>query len=177
MGKKEVVSLDYVVDKAYSSTIIDEKLIAKFLDKTIDELDKEFKAIDKIYDSKFESFDKDIRILYTDWIKDKQRRREFVEDLIKKETDSLEREKLLNSWFKINSEIDALCSEKKEYLRSYGVKLTDEKAKKEKKTLTVQMTKALVPVAIKSVLIGLVMIANANNINAIDTSAPKIAEK
>lgn len=177
MDKKGMINIGEVVNQAYGSTTIDEKLIAKFLTKVIDDLDKEFKAIDKQYDDKFASLDKDIRMLYSDWIKDKQKRREFVEELIKKSSDSSEKEKLLTTWFKINSEIDALCLEKKEYLKNYEIKLSEEKAKKGKRELTVQIVKAAVPLAIKGILFGLGMIASANNISAIDNSVPKISKK
>lgn len=177
MDKKGMINIGEVVDQAYGSTTIDEKLIAKFLTKGIDDLDKELKAIDKQYDDKFASLDKDIRTLYSDWIKDKQKRRKFVEELIKKASDSSDKEKLLTTWFKINSEIDALCLEKKEYLKSYEIKLAEEKAEKEKRELTVQIAKAAVPVVIKGILFGLGMIASANNISAIDNSVPKISKK
>lgn len=166
-----------VVDQTYGSTTIVEKLIAKFLTKGIDDLDKELKAIDKQHDEKFASLDKDLRTLFSDWIKDKQKRREFVEELIKKASDSSEKEKLLTTWFKINSEIDGICLEKKEYLKSYEIKLVEEKAKKEKRALIVQIAKAAVPAVIKGILFGLDMIASAYNINAIDNSVPKISKK
>ncbi|QOS39689.1 hypothetical protein DYE49_04110 [Treponema rectale] len=177
MDKKEMTIIGAVVDQAYGSTPIDEKLIAKFLTKGIDDLDKELKAIDKQYDDKFASLDKDIRTLYSDWIKDKQKRREFVEESIKKASDSSEKEKLLTTWFKINSEIDVLFLEKKEYLKNYEIKLVEEKTKKEKRALTLQIAKAAVPVVIKGILFGLDIIARANNITAIGNSIPKISKK
>lgn len=177
MDKKEMEIIGKVVDQAYDDTPIDEKLIVKFLTKGIDDLDKELKAIDKQYDDKFALLDKDIRTLYSDWIKDKQKRREFVEESIKKASDSSEKKKLLTTWFKINSETDALFLKKKEYLKSYEIKLVEEKAKKEKRALTLQIAKAVVPVVIKGILFGLDMIAHANNISAIDNSVPKISKK
>lgn len=177
MVKNETISLGEVVNQAYNSTTIDERLIAEFLTKSADELDKEFKTDDKLYDNKFESLDKDIRAFYSDWIKDKRESRKFIEELIKKETESREKEKLFDIWFKINSEIDAICLEKKEYLKNDEIKLVEEKARKEKRALTVQIAKVAAPVVIKGILLGLGMIAKVNNISAIDNSAPKISKK
>lgn len=177
MVKNETISLGEVVNQAYNSTTIDERLIAKFLTKSVDELDKEFKAIDKLYDNKFESLDKDIRAFYSNLIKDKRESRKFIEELIKKETESREKEKLLDAWFKINSEIDALCLEKKEYLKNQEIKLVEEKARKEKRALTVQIAKVAAPVVIKGILLGLGTIASAYKISAIDNSVPKISKK
>lgn len=177
MVKNETISLGEVVNQAYSSNTIDERLIAKFLTKSVDELDKEFKANDKLYDNKFESLDKDIRAFYSGWIQDKRESRKFIEELIKIETESREKEKLLNTWFKINSEIDGFCLEKKEYLKNQEIKLVEEKARKEKRAFTVQIAKAAVPIAIKGILFGLGMIASANNISVIDNPVPKISKK
>ena len=63
MVKNETISLGEVVNQAYNSTTIDERLIAEFLTKSADELDKEFKTDDKLYDNKFESIDKDIKLI------------------------------------------------------------------------------------------------------------------
>ena len=177
MVKNETISLGEVVNQTYSSTPIDERSIAKFLTISVDELDKEFKANDKLYDNKFESLDKDIRAFYSDLIKDKRERRKFIEELIKKETKSREKEKLLNIWFKINSEIDEICLEKKEYLKNQEIKFTEGKARKEKRALTVQIAKVAAPVVIKGILLGLGTIAKVNNISTIDNSAPKISKK
>ena len=177
MANKEMVVSESVVVDAYRTTKKDEELITKFLLKGIDQLKKDFDSIDKQYDAKIDSLRTETKTLYSDWIDDKKTRRGFLESLILQETDNVEKRKLLRKWFKMNSEIDVLCIEKKEYLENCEIKVIEEKTKKERKELILQITKALVPIAIKAVLFGLNVIASNHNTTAIANSTPLITKK
>ena len=174
MAKKDMVPAKVVVDNAFDCTKIDEELITKRLNKSIDDLKIDLKSIDKYYDERFNKLHTEKKTLYLEWIKDKKKRREFLEDLIVKESRPKKKEELLREWFKTNSEIDALCVEEKNYLESCEIKTIEEKAKREKIELSLQIAKAVVPLAIKAILFGLNQIALHNSTSTIGNSTPII---
>ena len=176
MANKEMVPAHNVISQAYNSTNIDEKLIAKFVCKSVDELREEFAHWDDHYDGLFEKLHKDTQEVYADWIEDKKHRRSIIEQLAAETSNKNKKEEYLREWFQINSEIDMLYAEKTNDLKNYEVKLEAEKAKREKRTLTLQIAKAIVPAAIKCIVLGLSSIAANNNISVVD-STPKITKK